>query len=155
MKALLTIIIITIAFSTNYAQYNMLGENYGHIWGKFNEDPEFTVKVDTVNNSTIVLTCKTSVGYPYYKYEIDIENNECISFGLVSKDRQVFETYIDMLSKIGDLVENDLSKHSFTYKVRTKENEMLFYTFKQPFRCDEALSRRNIFYVLVTKDKTE
>ena len=105
----------------------MLGENYGHIWGKFNEDPEFTVKVDTVNNTTIVLTCKTSVGYPYYKYEIDIENNECISFGLVSKDRQV----------------------------RSKENEMLFYTFKQPFRCDEALSRRNIFYVLVTKDKTE
>ncbi|MBR4265391.1 MAG: hypothetical protein IKQ46_04960 [Bacteroidales bacterium] len=152
MRLIIAILFAISCYSDVSAQYNLLGNDYNHIFSKFNEDPEFYVKVDTVNKSTIVITCKTSAVYPYYTYEIDLENDECVSFGTVSKDRQVYETYVDMLSTVGTLIVTDKTKTNFTYCVTTNTNEKLYYTIKQPFINSDYLSRRSIFYVLVTRD---
>lgn len=153
MKTILLLITLSISYYGASAQHNLLGVDFNHIFGKYDEDPEFFIKIDTVNSKTIVMTCKTSAAYPYYTYEIDVENNECVSFGTVSKDRQVFDAYVDMLSTMGKLVDIDSAKNNFTYSVNTKNNETFFYSIKQPYINSDYISRRCIFYVLVTKDK--
>ncbi|MCQ2253834.1 MAG: hypothetical protein MJZ61_10315 [Bacteroidales bacterium] len=131
----------------------MLGSDFNHIYGKFNDDPEYYIKVDTINRGTLVITCKGSENYPYYTYEIDIENNECVSFGTVSKDRQVYDAYVDMLTTVGKLVQSDHNSNNNTYEVISHGGEKIYYSIKQPFLSSDMLSRRSIFYVLVTRDK--
>lgn len=136
------------------AQSNMLGSDFNHIYARINGDPEYSPKIDTINSNTIVLTCKGTEKYPYYTYEIDMENNECVCYGIVSKDRQVYDAYVDMLSTFGQLVEIDSARVNFTYSVKScNENDPIYYSIKQPYYNSTMLSQRSIFYVLVTKNK--
>jgi len=131
-------------------QHNMLGKSQKEILSLYNTDPEYIVKVDTLNSQTILITCKTSALYPYYTYEVNRLNNRCVSFGFVSKDKQILDSYIDILEHVGERIESDSTFTNFTYKVSTA-SKIVYYSVKQPFINSEYISRRNIFYVLVTE----
>ena len=153
MKRILVLFAFIISYSGVYAQFNMIGNGFSHIWEFFNEAPEFYVKTDTVNNgNTIVLTCKTSSPYPYYIYEIDVNDNECVSFCTVSKDYETLQTYFDLLSSIGTLESADSSKLNYVYSVLSHSKGQLYYSIMQPYTKSDFVSKRNIFYVVVTKE---
>lgn len=137
-----------------YAQHNMLGKSYHSIINTYNKDPEYILKVDTISDETILITTKTSNLYPYYTYEIDRNTKICISYGIVSKDKNTLETYIDVLDHLGELVEVDSSFTNMTYKIDTK-NKISYYSIKQPFLNSSYISRRNIFYILITSEIKE
>lgn len=132
-------------------QHNFLGENQEFIVNHFKEDPEYSVNLDSVNDFTILITCKTFEQYPYYTYEIDIQRDVCISYALVSKDRQILDTYIDILDHLGEIIERDSSFQNFTYKVEGIDKNS-YYSIKQPYVNSTYYSRRNIFYVLITEE---
>lgn len=149
-----TVIILLSVFCINsqaFSQSNMLGKSLQYIYNKYNIDPEYFVKTDTVNSSTIVVTCRTSVTYPYYTFEIDRNSDECVSYGTVSKDRKVYDTYIELLSLVGKTVDHDPKNENTTFLVRTNTGNNLYFSIKQPFKNSELVSRRNIFYILVTE----
>jgi len=149
------LIIPFILYSTLlYSQHNMLGKTQTEILGFYNRDPEFSVDVDTISNTSILITCRTSQPYPFYTYELDRINDLCTSYGFVSKSREILDSYIDILDHMGQIVEQDSTASNFTYKIETSIKS-IYYSIKQPFKYTQMISRRNLFYVIVTEQKKE
>ena len=149
-KSFFTIFFMFILFELFGQDNNMLGKSFKDIFEKFNLDPEYYVRIDTVDNGkTITITCKKSSNYPYYYYEIDPESQECVCFCTVSKDRQVYDACLDLLSIWGKEISSDADREDFVYEVMDNTNQLLIYTVKQ-YKGDLVLMR-NIFYIYVTR----
>lgn len=144
--------LIGIFLSTNYiyGQRNLIGKSQTYIQSFYNLSRNYHLAIDTINKSSILLTYKSEKQYPFYTYEIDLIEDKCISFGIVSKDHNTLRTYLDLLDYIGELVEADSTYNNFTYQVKN-EGRICFFTIKQPYFNSQFLSRRNLFYILVTE----
>ncbi len=155
MKKFLIIALFCLSAGSVCSQdYNMLGKTYNDIFEKFNLDPEFYVKVDTIDEGkTVTITCRKSSNYPYYYYEIDPETRECVCFCTVSKDRQVYDACLDLLSIWGKEILADETHENFVFEVKDKTNQPLIYTVKQ--YNGEQISMRNIFYIYVTRENKQ
>lgn len=158
MKSLLlTTAIFAATALTASAQFDMLGKNFVHICTKIDNDPEYEYKIDTLDSKTILVLCRGSEKYPYYSYEIDIDRDECVCVGVVSRNREVFDAYLNVFSSVGTLVEHDSAMVNFKYLVRKAnkakngEGENLYYSVMQPYRNSSLLSQRNIFIISLTK----
>jgi len=134
-----------------FSQHNFLGESQEFIMKQYNKDPEYSIEIDTINKYTTLITCKTFEQYPYYTYEVDLLRNVCMSYAFVSKDREIYDTYVDILEHIGEVVERDSSYQNVTYKV-AGNGKNAYYSIKQPFINSTYYSRRSIFYILITEE---
>ena len=141
-------------FSTGlFAQHNLLGKSMQYITDYYKFDPEYTVNIDTLRTGKIMITCKSPDIYPYHTYEINTGLDKCVSYGFVSKNRAILETYVELLGSIGTLVKADSSYTNFSYLVDLPQKEIL-YTFRHPFADSRIKTRREIFYIMITqKDK--
>ena len=153
MKAPLLFILTFVSISV-FAQHNFLGKSQEFITNYYNIDPEYTIKIDTINKYNSLITCKTFNQYPYYTYEMDMRNNICISYGFVSKNEQVLNSYIDILTHLGQVVAKDSLANNYTYKIE-QEYKTVFYSIKKPFLNSEHYSRRKIFFIIVSEELKE
>ncbi len=149
-KSFLVIVTLLLGANICYTQHNMLGKSQKYIRSFYNLANEFTLKVDTIGQKTILLTYKTEKQYPFYTYEVDLLKDLCISYGVVSKDNSTLKSYLDILDYVGELVEVDSTYNNFVYKVETNQKTS-FFTIKQPYFNSQFLTRRSVFYILVTE----
>ena len=152
---LLTIALFAASLSVS-AQFDMLGKDMARICESIDNDPEYEAKIDTLDRNTILITCKGVEKYPYYTYEIDSEIDECVCVGVVSRNREVFDAYINMLTAFGKLVEHDDEMVNFKYVVHRQGEhgapcEKLFLSVMQPYINSSLLSQRNIFSISLSK----
>jgi hypothetical protein len=140
------------------AQFDMLGKDIMRICSKIDNDPEYEAKIDTLDVNTILVTCRGAEKYPYYTYEIDVERDECVCVGVVSRNREVFDAYVNMLTSFGKLVERDSAMVNFKYVIYKKAEgnsashcEKLYLSVMQPYRNSSLLSQRNIFSITLSK----
>jgi len=133
-----------------YSQHNMLGKSQKYIRSFYELSNEYLLKVDTLSKRSILLSYKPQNQYPFYTYEINTMEDICVSYGIVSKDPNVLKTYLDVLEFIGDVVEMDSTYNNFTYKVAT-DQKVCFFSIKQPYFNSQFLSRRSLFYILITE----
>lgn len=134
------------------SQHNMLGKTQKYIRSFYNLSMEYLLKVDTLASESILLSYKTENQYPFYTYEIDLGEDQCVSYGIVSKDNSTLKAYIDLLDYVGELIEVDSTYNNFTYKIETKQ-KTCFFTIKQPYFNSQFLTRRSLFYILVTEQQ--
>jgi hypothetical protein len=149
-KSFLVIVSLFLGASACFTQHNMLGKSQRYIRSFYNLANEYALKVDTIGQKTILLTYKTEKQYPFYTYEVDLFKDQCISYGVVSKDNSTLKSYLDVLNYLGELVEVDSTYNNFVYKVET-EQKTSFFTIKQPYFNSQFLTRRSVFYILVTE----
>ncbi len=150
MRSILTIILILLISGSLSAQSNLLGRSFKHVSSKLNEDPEFsTLKVDSIQDGTVLLTCKGINQYPYYIFEFSTYLDECVSYSIITNNRQVYGAYLDFLSTVGNLVDMDMENAIREYEVRTMDGEILVYKVKQPFRNSELISKRSVVAIEV------
>jgi hypothetical protein len=133
------------------AQHNMLGKPQKYIRSYYNLSLDFILKIDTISSNSLMLTYKSEKQYPFYTYEIDMDEDICTSYGIVSKDPETLNSYLEVLNYIGELVEVDSTYNNFTYKVETSQKISIF-TIKQPYYNSQFLTRRSLFYILVTEE---
>jgi len=148
MKSIITILLLVLFAGSIHAQSNLLGRSYKHVTSKLNEDPEFsTLKVDSVQDGTVLLTCKGINQYPYYIFEFYYD--ECVSYSIITNNRQVYGAYLDFLGAVGNLVSVDMENAVREYECRTMDGEILVYKIKQPFRNSELISKRSVVSIEV------
>lgn len=153
MKKLISLPILILFFvNSGYSQHNMLGKSQKYISSFYSLSRDFSQKIDTIGQNTILLTYKTQKQYPFYTYEIELMQDECVSYGIVAKDKTVLKTYFEMLNYIGEIVKVDSTYNNFVYKIETS-NKTSYFTIKQPFINSQFLSRRSVFYILVSEKK--
>ncbi len=145
------IFIFLLEVSTSSAQYNLLGHSQSYITSFFNLRSEYNVKADTINNNSIILICKTNHQYPYYTYEIERKRGVCNSFGIVSRDKKTLKNYVNMLNYLGEIITSDSLRNNFTYRVERK-NKVSYFAIKQPFINSKFISRRGIFYIIISEE---
>jgi hypothetical protein len=133
-----------------HSQHNMLGKSQKYIRSFYNLSDEYVLKVDTISKNSLLLSYKPEKQYPFYTYEINLADDECVSYGIVSKDSNVLKAYLEMLDFIGELVETDSTYNNFTYKVAT-DQKICFFSIKQPYFNSQFLTRRSLFYILITE----
>lgn len=136
------------------AQHNFLGKTQGNIQRFYRNKSDFSVRVDTLRNDRILLTARNTTDYPYYSYEIDAIEDKCVSYGFVSKNRDILKTYIEVLDFSGSLISADSSFVNFIYMIDLTDKK-IYYSIKQPFANSNIISRRNLFYILVTQEEKE
>jgi len=141
------------------AQFDMLGKDLAQICAHIDNDPEYEPKIDTLDSNTIIVSCRGAEKYPYYSYEIDINKDECVCVGVISRNREVFDAYVNILSSFGKLVERDSTMANFKYVVYKNTDpysgepaEKLYYSVMQPYRNSNLLSQRNIFSISLSKN---
>ena len=159
-SVLLTTALFATTVFTASAQFDMLGKDLAHICTRIDNDPEYEPKIDTLDNNTILVLCRGAEKYPYYSYEIDMNRDECVCVGVVSRNREVFDAYVNVLSSLGTLVEHDSAMVNFKYLVYKncdpksgEPGEKLFYTVMQPYHNSTLLSQRSIFIIALTKNE--
>jgi hypothetical protein len=128
----------------------MLGKSQKYIRSYYELSNEFVLKVDTISKNALLLSFKPEKQYPFYTYEINVSEDICVSYGIVSKDASVLKTYLEMLDFIGEVVEMDSTYNNFTYKITT-DQKAYFFSIKQPYFNSQFLTRRSLFYILVTE----
>ena len=140
------------------AQFDMLGKDLARVCSYIDNDPEYEARIDTIDTKTILVTCKGAEKYPYFTYEIDRLSDECVCVGIVSRNREVFDAYVNMLSSLGKLVEADSAMVNFSYVVHKKNepgimptSETFYYSIMQPYRNSSLLSQRGIFSISLSK----
>ncbi len=151
-KKLLILSLLTLVTYSSHSQYNMLGKSQKYIRSFYKLTSCFSLKIDTISDKSVLLTYKTAEQYPFFTYELDLKTNLCVSYGIVSRDTQILETYLDMLAYIGELMEADSHFKNFRYKIETKDKTS-YFTIKQPYVDSPFLTRRNVFYILMTEEK--
>ncbi|RLD61311.1 MAG: hypothetical protein DRI95_14390 [Bacteroidetes bacterium] len=149
---LLRFVILSILLSTNYiyGQRNLIGKSQTYIQSFYNLSGNHSLNIDTINQKSVLLTYKSESQYPFYTYEINLKEDKCISFGIVSKNHNTLRTYLDLLDYVGEMVEADSTYNNFTYQVKN-DGKICFFTIKQPYYNSQFLTRRNLFYILVTE----
>ncbi len=133
-----------------FSQRNLIGKSQKYIESFYKLSNQYHQIIDTININTILLTYKSDKQYPFYTYEIDLKKDKCISYGIVSKDHNILTTYLDLLDYIGELVEVDSTYNNFTYQVKN-DNRICYFSIKQPYYNSQFLSRRDLFYILITE----
>jgi len=134
------------------AQQNFLGKSQEYIYGLYTNDPEYEITTDTVHFEKVVIKCKGVQAYPYYTYEIDLLTDRCVSYGFVSKNREVLKTYIEILEYIGTVAEKDSVNSKVTYVVKLPKRKVI-YTIKQPYAASNVITKQGLFYILVREEK--
>ena len=130
---LLSISFLFIIFTVNIsAQHNFLGKDKSFIINYYKIDPEFDVFIDTINSDKILISCKPSGVYPYHTYGIDLIADVCISYGFISKNRKVLDTYIENLDYLGKIIKKDSTFTNFVYAVELV-NKIIYYSINQPY----------------------
>jgi len=153
MKKLIILSCSLLLYSNSvYTQHNMLGKSQKYIRSFYNLSLEYTLKVDTITPNSLMLSYKTEKQYPFYTYEISLEDDICISYGIVSKDNATLKTYLEFLNYVGELIEVDSTYNNFTYKIETNQKTS-FFTIKQPYFNSQFLTRRSLFYILITEEQ--
>ncbi len=160
MKSVILLTAAMIASAvTASAQFEMLGKDLARIRSHIDNDPEYEAVIDTLDENTILVKGRGAEKYPYFSYEIDINKDECVCVGFVSRNREVFNAYINILSSLGKLVWSDSTNVDFRYEIIRMDGEngdngteKLYYTIQQPYRNSALLTQRNIFSITVTKD---
>jgi len=151
MKRLLLIVcILLLIVNEGVSQHNMLGKSQKYIRSFYDLANDFTLKIDTIGQKTILLTYKTEKQYPFFTYELDLLKDLCVSYGIVSKDNSTLKSYLDLLNYIGELVDVDSTYNNFVYKIETNQKTS-YFTIKQPYFNSQFLTRRSLFYILVTE----
>ncbi len=131
------------------SQTTMLGGNLKYVYSKLDEDPEFSsLKIDTLESGNMALMCKSNSPYPYFIFEFS-EYGECVSYTVVSNNRQVYATYMDFLTAAGSMVNFTASRKVF--HIRTMESDSLIYTVSEPFQNSDLVSKRSVFSVQIEK----
>lgn len=131
------------------AQSVMLGSNMKNIYSRLNEDPVLRLlKIDTLETGNIALKCKSSLQYPYFIYEFS-QYDECVSYTMVSNDRQVFSAYMDFLNLAGRLEKFQVDRRVF--QINTMAGDTLIYIVSEPFLDSELMSKRSVFSVQIEK----
>ncbi len=153
----IVIMAIILAASPASAQFDMLGSDIAHVCARIDNDPEYEARIDTLDSRTIIVTCKGAEKYPYFTYEFDSENDECVCVGVVSRNREVFDAYMNMFTAFGKLVERDSAMVNFKYVVYKKGEqgapcEKLYLSVMQPYRNSNLLTQRNIFSISLSKN---
>lgn len=146
--------VLIIIQSTSFGQHNFIGKSQKYITNLYDNDPEYTISTDTLHFEKILIKCRGVDLYPYYTYEIDLNTDRCISYGFVSKNREVFKTYIELLNFIGRIVETDSTNTNMTYIVTLPERKIL-YVIKQPFAKSNIITKQGLFYVLISEEKNK
>lgn len=146
-KNFIFFILIIFCIQSN-AQTNFLGKSHKTIKDFFKSNPDFIEKIDTLSQENILLTFKSINQYPYYTYIMDIKKDSCISFGLVAKNRDILNVYLDFLDFSGELIKEDTIAHNKLYEIITPERTR-YFDIKQPFLNDPNPNRKNLFYILV------
>ena len=143
-------------FSINFAfsQHNMLGKSKIYIESFYKLSNNYTIKTDTINKESLLITCKTKEHYPFYTYEINLKDKICVSYGIVSKNKKTLDTYLELLAYLGELVKVDSAYNNFTYKIETKDKLSVF-SIKKPYINSQFLSRRSLFYILITEQRKD
>ncbi len=146
--------LILMIFSVNFtfSQHNMLGKTKIYIESFYRLSNTYTLQTDTINKESVLITCKAKEHYPYYTYEINLKDKICVSYGIVSKNKNILDTYLELLSYLGELVTVDSTFSNFTYKIETKDKLSIF-SIKKPYINSQFLSRRSLFYILVTEKR--
>jgi len=111
---------------------------------------EYNLKIDTLSKRSVLLSYRPEKQYPFYTYEINTLEDVCVSYGIVSKDQNVLKSYLDILDFVGEVIEMDSTYNNFTYKVATSQ-KVCYYSIKQPYFNSQFLTRRSLFYILVTE----
>lgn len=145
-----SLLFLMLISTSMFAQHNLLGKNMEYIKEYYKFDPEYTVVIDTIRTNKVMITCKSPNIYPYHTYEINTALDMCVSYGFVSKDKAILETYVEVLGHIGTLVKADSSFTNFVYLVELPQKEIL-YSFRHPFAGSNIKTRRDIFYVMITQ----
>jgi hypothetical protein len=128
----------------------MLGKSLNYIKSFYELSNEYSLKIDTLSKRSILLSYRPEKQYPFYTYEINTYEDVCVSYGIVSKDQNVLKSYLDILDFVGEVVEMDSTYNNFTYKVAT-DQKVCYYSIKQPYFNSQFLTRRSLFYILVTE----
>lgn len=150
-KTIIVVIILLIGY-LSYSQHNMLGKSQRYIRSFYKLANGFSLKIDTINQESILLTYKTREQYPFFTYELNLNDDLCVSYGIVSKNTQTLETYLDMLDYLGEVINVDSTYKNFVYKIKTNEKTS-YFTIKQPFIDSPFVTRRNVFYILMTEQR--
>ncbi len=150
MKPYLLVFLTLLSFSLK-SQHNFLGKNQSFIVDYFMLDPEYSVNIDTLKTNKVLITCKSPDVYPYHTYEINLIEDKCISYGFVSKNKDILKGFIEILDHIGSIVKSDESFTNFIYMVELPEKKV-FYSIRQPFAESKIITRRDLFYVLITEE---
>lgn len=153
MKKIILGLFIVFSFSA-YSQHNFLGKSQEFIVNYYKIEPEYRVKIDTIDHTKSLITCQTFEQYPYYTYEMDLKNDICISYGFISKKEEVLQAYIDMLDHVGELIEGNIHSNVFIYKIE-QSYKTIYYRIKKPFANSEYYSRQKIFFIIVTEELKE
>lgn len=148
-RILLSLWLILLSLNA-FSQHNLLNKTQEFIIGFYKFDPEYVVTIDTISDTKALITCKSINIYPYYTYEIDLVEDRCTSFGFVSKNSSVLESYIEVLGYLGTIVKTDSIYSEFIYKVSLK-GKKVFYTIKQPYIKSNIKTRKDIFYIMVNE----
>jgi hypothetical protein len=130
----------------------MLGKSQKYIRSFYDLSLEYTLKVDTIGSSALMLSYKSEKQYPFYTYEINLDDDICTSYGIVSKDPSTLKSYLEILNYVGELIEVDSTYNNFTYKIETNEKTSIF-TIKQPYFNSQFLTRRSLFYILISEER--
>jgi hypothetical protein len=146
------IIVLLFTGITTFGQHNFLGKSEQYIRNFFKPDKNYYLKIDTLSQDNILLTFKSLYQYPYYTYEMDLNIDECISYGIVSKNKEVLGTYFDLLNYIGIILKKDTTNNTIVYEIN-KNGIIRYYDIKQPYLRDENFNRRSLFYILVRQKK--
>lgn len=130
----------------------MLGKSQKYIRSFYELSLEYALKIDTIGPNSLMLSYKSEKQYPFYTYEIDLEDDICTSYGIVSKDPVTLKSYLEFLNYVGELIEVDSTYNNFTYKIETTDKTSIF-TIKQPYFNSQFLTRRSLFYILITEQR--
>ena len=153
MKTTIVILFVFCSISAT-GQHNFIGKTQTCIEDYYQNNANYYLKIDTLTQDNVLLTFKSLFQYPYYTYEIDLGTDNCISYGVVSKNTNVLDAYFDILSFAGNLIRKDTINHNKIYELK-QGNILRFYDIKQPYLDDNNVNRRSLFYILVREKRLD
>jgi hypothetical protein len=151
MKIILTTISVLILVQTQ-GQYQFLGKSRAEILSYYSVEAHFNIKTRYVSPNQLTLIVRNKYTYPYYTFVIDNLLNECVSIGIVSKNPEVLNQYVELLNFMAEKIHSDTLSNTRIYEIRNKRAKFI-YTLSQPYkRSKEFDSRKNLFYLFVEKE---
>lgn len=151
-KLMLMLFIVALLSPAANSQNILLGKSADYITSYYNNDPEYSIKIDTVNSERMLINCRSANLYPHHTFEINLLLDRCVSYGFVSKNQDILNTYIEIMEHAGKLVKANENFSEFTYMLDLP-NKQIFYTFKRPFLDNALISKRNLYYMVITEER--
>ncbi|MEA2041396.1 MAG: hypothetical protein U9N85_02435 [Bacteroidota bacterium] len=151
---IISISILLNTFFTNelQAQHILLGKSLSSIKSFYDKDPEYTIRIDTINSRKLLISCQSSNIYPSHTYEIDRLMDRCITYGFISRNEDVLNTYVEILDHSGSLINSNENFSQFTYMLDLPDKQ-IFYTIKRPYYNSSLKIKRKIFYIVITEER--